>query len=82
MVGPNGLELEAFCGRSLAGARRRNPERSRGTTGFTGRPGRTRTSDLFRVNFEVNKPNPFPHLAFPQVTNTEKRPIITSFDGN
>ena len=54
MVGPNGFELEPIGGVSVAGARRRNPERSEGPqinmhSGGDGRPEWIRTIDLFRV---------------------------------
>ena len=52
-----------------------------------GRHDWTRTSDLYRVNFEVNNLKPFACLAFPQTTylkTPRKRPIfgdelVTSF---
>ena len=42
---------------------------------------RTRTSDIYRVNFEVNDLKPFPHLAFPHSKGPEIPSKLPSFDG-
>src|SRR6476660_9514435 len=48
---------------------------------INGRHDWTRTSDLYRVNFEVSNPKPFPYLAFPR-SKTQRTPSeISSFDG-
>jgi hypothetical protein len=44
-------------------------------------PGRTRTSDLFRVKNEVATLKPFPHLAFPCLKGLKKIAKLPSFDG-
>ncbi len=41
----------------------------------------TRTPDLYRVNFEVTNPKPFPYLAFPQMIGSKMGPKQASFDG-
>jgi hypothetical protein len=41
----------------------------------------TRTPDLYRVNFEVNNPKPFPYLAFPQLVGQRIPQKRASFDG-
>jgi len=46
-----------------------------------GRHDWTRTSDLYRVNFEVKTLKPFPYLAFPHRLASEKAPKQPSFDG-
>ena len=46
-----------------------------------GRPGRTRTSDLFRVKNEVATLKPFPHLAFPHNHSCAKPENNPCFDG-
>jgi len=46
----------------------------------SGRVGRGR-SDLCRVNFEVNDPKPFPHLAFAHSKEPKTPSKIPSFDG-
>ena len=46
----------------------------------SGRVGRGR-SDLCRVNFEVNDPKPFPHLAFAHSKGPKTPSKIPSFDG-
>jgi hypothetical protein len=38
-------------------------------------------SDLCRVNFEVNKLKPFPHLAFPHFATPENTSKQLGFDG-
>jgi hypothetical protein len=37
--------------------------------------------DLCRVNFEVNNPKPFSHLAFPAFDVRKTAPELLSFDG-
>jgi hypothetical protein len=46
----------------------------------SGRVGRDR-SDLCRVNFEVNDPKPFSHLAFAHSKGPKTPSKIPSFDG-
>ena len=41
----------------------------------------TRTPALYRVNFEVTPPKPFPHLAFPQSEALKTGPKPPGFDG-
>jgi len=36
---------------------------------------------VYRVNFEVNKLKPFPHLAFPHFLPLQNAPKQPSFDG-
>jgi hypothetical protein len=40
-----------------------------------------RTSDLYRVNFEVNDLKPFPYLAFPHSKGPKISSKLRSFDG-
>jgi hypothetical protein len=55
--------------------------KSRKCLGENGRHVGTRTPDLYRVNFEVSNPKPFPYLAFPR-SKTQRTPSeIPSFDG-
>ena len=42
---------------------------------------KTRTPDLYRVNFEVTNPKPFPHLAFPHSRCLKRVLEMPSFDG-
>ena len=44
-----------------------------------GRPVRTRTADLYRVNSEVQKLKPFACLAFPFLTGSKNAPKMTEF---
>jgi len=46
-----------------------------------GRHEETRTPDLYRVNFEVSNPKPFPYLAFPRMIDPKRAPKQASFDG-
>jgi hypothetical protein len=45
------------------------------------RPNSSLNNDLCRVNFEVNPPKPFPHLAFPHRKGSKIPSKIPSFDG-
>jgi hypothetical protein len=48
---------------------------------LNGRHEETRTPDLYRVNFEVRNPQPFPYLAFPQLLDPKRAPNLLGFDG-
>ena len=48
---------------------------------INGRHVGTRTPDLYRVNFEVNNPKPFPYLAFPLSIDLETARKWPSLDG-
>src|SRR6266852_1480381 len=48
---------------------------------INGRHEETRTPDLYRVNFEVTNPKPFPYLAFPHSIDLETAQKWSSFDG-
>src|ERR1035438_2500800 len=52
-----------------------------GLNEINGRHDWTRTSDLYRVNFEVNDLKPFPHLAFPHSKGPKTPSKLPSFDG-
>ncbi len=55
--------------------------RPSGFNEIDGRHDWTRTSDLYRVNFEVDDLKPFPHLAFPHSKGPKTPSKLPSFDG-